>query len=204
ASGLGRVPERDPIQTGKLVASSDRARGGRLGFGSGNGWNRDEMENHGTDFETRHKRAREHIEAMKEIWVKSKTEYHGEFVNFDPMMAWPKPVQKPHPPILVGGALPYSARRAIRYGGDCIPQVTEQTPAPPIGLIPRFRQMCAEASRDPDRMDISIGQQQPDTALVKRYRDAGVNRVSVSLPSEKVDTILPILDQWVAVMRALN
>jgi len=203
-TGVCLIAQRDPIQTAKLVASIDRVSGGRFVFGVGNGWNRDEMENHGTDFETRHKRAREHIEAMKEIWAKSKAEYHGEFVNFDPMMAWPKPIQKPHPPILVGGAFPYSARRAIRYGDGWMPQVTEQSPTPLIELISRFRQMCAEASRDPDRMDISIGQQQPDTDLVKRYRDAGVSRVSVSLPSEKVDTILPILDQWVAVMRALN
>jgi alkanesulfonate monooxygenase SsuD/methylene tetrahydromethanopterin reductase-like flavin-dependent oxidoreductase (luciferase family) len=110
------------------------------------------------------------------------------------MMAWPKPVQKPHPPILVGGAFPYSARRAIRYGDGWMPQVTEKSPTPLIEVIPRFRQMCAEAGRDADRMDISIGQQQPDTDLVKRYRDAGVNRVSTSLPSEKADTILPMLD----------
>jgi len=203
-TGVCLVAQRDPIQTAKLVASIDRVSGGRFVFGVGNGWNQDEMENHGTDFETRHKRARENIEAMKVIWTKSKAEYHGEFVNFDPMMAWPKPVQKPHPPILVGGAFPYSARRAIRYGDGWMPQVTAQSPTSLIELIPRFRRMCAEAGRDPDRMDISIGQQQPDADLVRRYRDAGVNRVSTSLPSEKADTILPILDEWVQVMRAVN
>jgi alkanesulfonate monooxygenase SsuD/methylene tetrahydromethanopterin reductase-like flavin-dependent oxidoreductase (luciferase family) len=119
-------------------------------------------------------------------------------------MAWPKPVQKPHPPILVGGAFPYSARRAIRYGDGWMPQVTDKSPTPLIELVPRFRQMCAEAGRDPDKMDISTGGQQPDADLVKRYRDAGINRVSASLPSEKADTILPMLDQWVAVMRLVN
>ena len=92
-TGVCLVSQRDPIQTAKLVASIDQVSGGRFVFGVGNGWNRDEMENHGTDYATRHKRARENIEAMKEIWTKSKAEYHGEFVNFDPMMAWPKPVR---------------------------------------------------------------------------------------------------------------
>ena len=127
ATGVCLVAQRDPIQTAKLVASIDQVSDGRFVFGVGNGWNRDEMENHGTDFASRHKRARENIEAMKEIWTKSKAEYHGEFVNFDPMMAWPKPLQKPHPPILVGGAFPYSARRAVRYGDGWMPQVTDRT-----------------------------------------------------------------------------
>ena len=173
ATGVCLIAQRDPIQTAKLVASIDQVSGGRFVFGVGNGWNRDEMENHGTDFASRHKRARENIEAMKAIWTQSKAEYHGEFVNFDPMMAWPKPVQ-------------------------------EKNPTPLVELVPRFRQMCAEAGRDADRMDISIGGQQPDADLVKRYRDAGINRVSASLPSEKADTILPMLDQWVPVMRAVN
>jgi probable F420-dependent oxidoreductase len=203
-TGVCLVAQRDPIQTAKLVASIDQVSGGRFVFGVGNGWNEDEMENHGTAFATRHKRARENIEAMKEIWTKSEAEYHGEFVNFHPMMAWPKPAQKPYPSILVGGAFPYSARRAIRYGDGWMPQVTERSPAPLIELIPKFRQMCAEANRDPDKMDISIGGQSPDADLAKRYRDAGVNRVSTSLPSEKAGTILPILDEWVAVMRAVN
>ena len=203
-TGVCLVAQRDPIQTAKLVASIDQVSGGRFVFGVGNGWNEDEMENHGTTFATRHKRARENIEAMKEIWTRSEAEYHGEFVNFDPMMAWPKPVQKPYPSILVGGAFPYSARRAIRYGDGWMPQVTERSPTPLIELIPKFRQMCAEANRDPDKMDISIGGQSPDADLAKRYRDAGVNRVSTSLPSERADAILPILDEWVAVMRAVN
>jgi len=111
-TGVCLVNQRDPIQTAKAVASIDQVSGGRFLFGVGNGWNQDEMENHGTNFESRHKLVRERIEAMKVIWTKSKAEYHGDMVKFDPMMAWPKPVQKPHPPVLVGGAFPYGARRA--------------------------------------------------------------------------------------------
>jgi len=106
-TGVLLVQQRDAIQTAKLVASIDQASQGRFLFGVGGGWNQDEMENHGTVYASRFKRMRESIEAMKEIWTKSEAEYHGEFVNFDPMIARPKPVQKPHPPIHVGGAFPH-------------------------------------------------------------------------------------------------
>src|SRR6204780_1298922 len=109
-TGVCLIAQRDPIQTAKLVASIDQVSGGRFVFGIGNAWNGDEMENHGTDFKSRHKLAGGGTEAMKAIWTQQKAEYHGEFVNFDPMMTWPKPVQKPHPPIVVGSAFPYSAR----------------------------------------------------------------------------------------------
>ena len=120
-TGVALIQQRDAIQTAKLVASIDQASQGRFLFGVGGGWNQDEMEDHGTVYATRFKRMRESIEAMKEIWTKEEAEYHGEFVNFDPMIARPKPVQKPHPPIHVGGAFPYGARRAIRYGDGWIP-----------------------------------------------------------------------------------
>jgi alkanesulfonate monooxygenase SsuD/methylene tetrahydromethanopterin reductase-like flavin-dependent oxidoreductase (luciferase family) len=95
--------------------------GGRFLFGVGGGWNREEIEGHGTAFATRFKLMRERIEAMKAIWTEAKPEYHGEFVNFPPMMTWPKPVQKPYPPIIVGGAFPHAARRATATGGSRSP-----------------------------------------------------------------------------------
>src|SRR5882757_1304098 len=192
-TGVLLVQQRDTIQTAKLVASIDHVSNGRFILGIGGGWNQDEMENHGTVYKSRFKRVRESVEAMKEIWSKPKAEYHGEFVNFDPMMAWPKPVQKPHPAILVGGAFPYSARRAIRYGDGWMPQVTEYAKTPLIELIPRFRQMAAENGRDPASLEISIGGQTPDIDLIRRYQDVGVNRVSCSLESEKASVIQPIL-----------
>ena len=203
-TGVCLIAQRDPIQTAKLVASIDQVSNGRFVFGVGNGWNQDEMENHGTNFATRHKLARERIEAMKAIWTQDTAEYHGEFVDFGPMQAWPKPVQKPHPPILVGGAFPYSARRAVRYGNGWMPQVTAGSPTPLTELIPRFRQMAAEAGRDPGAFDISIGGQTEDVDLIKRYQDLDVNRVSVSMPSEKADTILPVLDRWATIIRTVN
>ena len=140
-TGVCLVIQRDTIQTAKLVASLDQVSKGRFLFGIGCGWNAEEMEDHGTVYETRTLKMREQIEAMKEIWTKDKPEYHGEIVNFPPMMTWPKPAQKPHPPIIVGGAFRLAARRAIRYGDGLIPFAAERRPGEP-------RRVHAAASPD--------------------------------------------------------
>ncbi len=195
-TGVCLVIQRDPIQTAKLVASIDQVSGGRFLFGIGNGWNAEEMEDHGTAFETRHKLARERVEAMKEIWIKSKPEYHGEFVNFPPMMVWPKPVQQPHPPVIVGGAWPYGARRAVRYGNGWIPLASRPQYEDVTVFFPEFRKMAEQAKRDPKELPISIFGAPEDEAKLARYQEAGVVRVSVSLPSAKADVVLPVLDRW--------
>ena len=150
-TGVLLVQQRDTIQTAKLVASIDQVSQGRFLFGIGGGWNQDEMENHGTVYATRFKRMRESIEAMKEIWTKSKAEYNGEFVNFDPMMAWPKPVQRPHPPIHVGGAFPHGARRAIRYGDGWIPTARGDLAVE----LPAFQKTARDAGRDPASIEVT-------------------------------------------------
>ncbi|OYV36508.1 MAG: hypothetical protein B7Z80_15345 [Rhodospirillales bacterium 20-64-7] len=200
-TGICLIAQRDPIQTAKLVASIDQVSGGRFLFGVGNGWNQDEMENHGTDFAQRHKIARERIEAMKAIWTQDAAEYRGEFVDFGPMAMWPKPVQKPHPPILVGGAFPYSARRAIRYGDGWLPQTTRSDKAPLTEVIPRFRQMAEEAGRDPAKLTIAIGAQPLDPALIEQYAALDVDMVYPSLESAGADVILPQLDKWADLIR---
>jgi probable F420-dependent oxidoreductase len=199
-TGVCLVNQRDPIQTAKLVASLDQVSAGRFLFGIGVGWNREEMENHGTAFETRAKLVRERVEAMQQIWTRSKAEYHGEFVNFDPIMTWPKPVQKPHPPILVGGAFPQGARRALRYGNGWIPIAGR---APLEEALAAFQTMAAEGGRDPAEVPISTFGAPEDADTLRRYRDLGVSRVVVTLDSDKEEAILPVLDRWAALMRAL-
>jgi probable F420-dependent oxidoreductase len=203
-TGVCLITQRDPIQTAKSVASIDQISGGRFLFGIGNGWNQDEIEDHGTVFETRHKLARERVEAMKAIWTQPSPEYRGELVNFGPMAAWPKPVQKPHPPVLIGGAFPYSARRAIRYGDGWMPQVTNYAKTDLADLVPRFRQMASEAGRDLNSLEISVWDRNPDVDRMKRYQDLGVARAITSLESEKADTILPVLDTWAELIRRVN
>jgi probable F420-dependent oxidoreductase len=201
-TGICLVTQRDPIQTAKLVASIDQVSGGRFLFGIGNGWNQDEIENHGIKFADRHKVARERVEAMKAIWTQTKAEYHGEFVNFDPMMAWPKPVQKPHPPVIVGGAFPYSARRAIRYGNGWIPHAARGTYSEIADMIPEFRKMATAAGRDPDTIEITVWFPKRESDVMKRYAELGVKRVVFNLESENAGKILPELDAWEKVMRA--
>jgi probable F420-dependent oxidoreductase len=120
-TGVCLVIERDPIVTAKEVATVDHISGGRFLFGVGAGWNREEMENHGTDPDTRFRRMRESIEAMKAIWTQDEAEYHGRIIDFDPIWCWPKPVQKPHPPVLVGGLGEKVLDRVIAYGDEWIP-----------------------------------------------------------------------------------
>ncbi len=199
-TGVCLVNQRDTIQTAKLVASIDQVSAGRFLFGIGVGWNQDEMENHGTVFETRAKLTRERIEAMKEIWTKSKPEYHGEMVQFGPMMTWPKPVQKPHPPVIVGGAFPQGARRALRYGDGWIPLAGR---APIEDAIRQFGAMAKETGRHAAEVPISLFGVPEEADTLRRYRDMGVVRGVIMLDSAKEDTILPILDRWAALMRGL-
>ncbi|MGC2203845.1 MAG: LLM class F420-dependent oxidoreductase [Stellaceae bacterium] len=198
-TGVCLVIQRDTIQTAKLVASIDQVSNGRFLFGIGGGWNAEEIENHGTVFATRFKKMREQVEAMKEIWIKSTAEYHGDIVDFSPMMTWPKPVQKPHPPVIVGGAFPWAARRAICYGDGWIP-IAGSGRADLLDYLPRFRQMAEEAGRAPNSLQITLGGAPEDPDLLKRYRDLGVTRMNFPVPPAKADEVLPILDRLAKLM----
>ena len=203
-TGICLVQQRDPIQTAKLVASIDQVAGGRFLFGVGTGWNAEEMADHGTAFDTRNKLARERIEAMKEMWTQSKAEYHGDMVDFPPMMMWPKPAQKPYPPVIVGGAWPYAARRAVRYGDGWIPHAALPPHDDVTDFIPEFQQMARDAGRDPDDLPVTIWGAQPDLDQFKRRRDRGALRVVISLESEPEDEILKQLDIWAEIKVKLN
>ncbi|MCR9092598.1 MAG: LLM class F420-dependent oxidoreductase [bacterium] len=193
ATGICLVVQRDPIQTAKQVASLDQISGGRFLFGIGAGWNIEEMNNHGTNGEGRFKLMRERIEAMKEIWTKDEASYAGEHVSFDRIIANPKPVQKPHPPIHVGGAFPGGSRRAVRYADGWIPIGGREDMDFPE-MVRDFRAMAEEAGRDPDELEISIFAVPPDGDFVKRCEDAGVSRVVYGAPPAGADVVLPFLD----------
>jgi probable F420-dependent oxidoreductase len=195
-TGVCLVIQRDTIQTAKSVASLDQVSKGRFLFGIGCGWNAEEMEDHGTAYETRALKMREQIEAMKEIWGKDKPEYHGKIVDFLPMQTWPKPVQKPHPPIIVGGAFRLAARRALRYGDGLIPFAASAGSGGPEEFMPRLREMAKEAGRDPQSLSVTLGGAPEDPDLLKRNRDLGITRMTVRLPPAKADEILPLLDRW--------
>jgi probable F420-dependent oxidoreductase len=195
-TGVCLVVQRDPIQTAKLVASLDQVSGGRFLFGVGGGWNAEEMADHGTAFAGRFKLMRERIAAMQAIWTEERPEYHGELVDFPAMMAWPKPLQKPYPPVIVGGAFPHAARRALRYGDGWIPHLRRPQYEDVTDFLPQFRRMAAEAGRDPAAVPVTVWGVPPDLDRLRRYRDQGVARGVVQLAAAASDSTLPLLDRW--------
>jgi len=201
ASGICLLVERDPITTAKEVASLDVLSNGRLLFGIGAGWNAEEMAHHGTDFRTRWQLLRERVLAMKQIWTEDEPAFDGEFVHFEPLWSWPKPVQKPHPPILLGGHGRRALERVVDYCDGWLP----------IGLragdlgagIAALHRIAADKGRDPRTLSVSVYgvPMRPDD--VARLRDLGVERVVFGLPPAGRDTVLPLLDRGAEVVRGL-
>jgi len=204
ATAICLVIQRDTIQTAKSVASLDQVSGGRFIFGIGCGWNAEEMEDHGTVYDTRTLKMREQIEAMKEIWTRDVAEYHGKIVDFPAINAWPKPVQKPHPPVIVGGAFRLAARRALRYGDGILPAAPSAGSGGPEEFMPRWRQMAKEAGHDPTRLSVYLGGAPEEVDTLKRYRDLGITGMNIRLPPAGADQILPILDRWARLIPLLN
>ncbi len=191
-TGVCLVIQRDPIQVAKEVASLDQISNGRFLFGVGGGWNAEEMANHGTAFKSRFKLMRERIEAMKAIWTEKQPEYSGEMVSLSKMMTWPKPVQKPHPPVIVGGGFPHAARRAIQYGNGWIPLGGRMDlPA----LVDEFYKMAAEAGRSREELPLTSFGVSLEGDSIAKSAEVGIDRVVISLPSEAADKTLPVLDR---------
>ena len=194
ATGVCLVVERDPITLAKEVASLDFLSGGRFIFGVGGGWNAEEMENHGTDFGKRWHVLRERILAMKEIWMNEEAEFHGEFVNFEPIWSYPKPVQKPHPPILLGVNKPSARQHVVDYCDGWLP-LAARAGRLSDGIVD-LRQRAEKADRDAATLSVSVYGARPDKAAVEEYVTAGAERIIFTLPAADRDTVLPILDNW--------
>ena len=192
-TGICLIIERDTIVTAKAAATLDFLSGGRFLFGIGAGWNAEEMENHGTVFKTRFKKMREQVLAMKEIWTKDEPEFHGEFVNFDPIWSWPKAAQKAGPPVLLGGESGYTLQRVVDYCDGWFPRGRAADKILP-GLAD-LKSRAAKAGRDMKTISVSVFGAAPDEAALDTYRKAGITRVLFRLPSESRDTILPQLDK---------
>jgi probable F420-dependent oxidoreductase len=185
-TGIALIPQRDPITTAKEVASLDLVSGGRVIFGIGVGWNREEMSNHGTDPSTRGRLTDERLLAMRELWTQERAEFHGEFVNFDPVFAWPKPVQRPHPPIYVGGgekAFPRVARLGDAW-------LANSVPAEELG--PQIERLRALANRD---VPVTVYAVPGDPAQIEGYMRLGVERVLFYLPTLPEQETLEHLDR---------
>ena len=195
-TGICLVIERDPIMLAKEVASVDRLSGGRFIFGIGGGWNREEMANHGTRFRSRWRLLRERILAMKEIWTQEEAEFHGEFVNFDKMWAYPKPVQRPHPPILMGGDGATTFDRVVEFCDGWMPISGRSSEGTSLQeKIVLLRRQAEEAGRDPASINITTFGARPEPDAIARLKAAGVDRAIFGLPSTERDTVVPIIDE---------
>jgi probable F420-dependent oxidoreductase len=199
-TGVCLVIERDPITTAKEVATLDYVSNGRFLFGVGGGWNLEEMANHGTDPARRWPLMRERILAMREIWTHDEAEFHGEQVNFDRIWQWPKPVQQPHPPIVVGGNGPHTLMRVIEYGDEWMP-IAGRGGVSIDERMAELARMASQAGRAPIPVSIFGARANPDS--IDHYASQGVNRCIFSLPPAGAEEILPRLQHFAEVMQAI-
>src|SRR5215831_4410016 len=199
ATGICLVIERDPIVTAKCVASLDVLSNGRFLFGIGGGWNAEEMENHGTDFKSRFALLRERVLAMKTIWTEKESSFHGRFVNFAPIWAYPKPAQRPRPPILLGGESGHTLQRVVYFCDGWLPRGRNADAILP-GLAD-LKARAARAGRDASKISVSVFGAKADRAALDTYASAGITRAILRLPSEGRDAVLPLLDQYAKLIR---
>ena len=193
-TGICLVTEHDPIVAAKSVASLDRLSGGRFLFGIGAGWNAEEMENHGTSFATRFADMRERVLAMKEIWAREEASFQGKFVNFDPIWCYPKPTQRPHPPILLGGETDHTLRRVVEYCDGWLPRFRPDFDAKV--QVARLRRAAEAARRDFAALPITVFRPPADAATLAGFREAGIQRVLLEVPDLGRDEILRVLDGY--------
>jgi len=192
-TGITLVAQRDPFWLAKQVASLDVISQGRFIFGVGFGWNVEEAENHGINFKKRHRIVDEMLTAMKLIWTEDEPEFHGEFVNFDPVWAWPKPMQKPHPPIVFGtGTGPLGTKAVVAHADGWMPLRLSRSYEEEIAAM---RSAFRAAGRDADELEITIFYAKPDRNILDEFRNLGVARAIFSLPAAGPEVVIPKLDE---------
>ena len=197
-TGICLIIERDTITTAKAVASLDVLSGGRFIFGIGGGWNREEMEHHGTDYPTRFAKLEEQVAAFKTIWTEDEAEFHGRHVDFDPIWSWPKPAQKPHPPIVLGGGTRYTRQRVVDHCDGWMPIGRDDEAV--LRGIEDLRHRAERAGRAMDTISINVFGATPKREILDRYAEAGVGRAVLLARPEGRDLVLPRLDRYATLL----
>ena len=198
-TGICLLPQHEPIVTAKSIASLDQLSGGRVVFAMGGGWNVDEMENHGANYETRFKLLRERALAMKALWTEEEAQFHGEFVNFDPVWFYPKPKQKPHPPLLLGGESDHTLKRVVEFCNGWFPRT--RGGFDPKVAKERLRKAAQAGGRDPKTLSITVFAAPADATKLAPYREAGIERALLEVPDLSRDEILRVLDKNAALLK---
>jgi probable F420-dependent oxidoreductase len=191
-TGICLVTQRDPITTAKSVASLDRLSGGRFQFGVGAGWNAEEMENHGTRFESRFRLLQERVLAMKSLWTEDAGGFSGEMVKIEPSWSYPKPAQRPHPPILLGGETDHTLARVVEFGDGWFPRAGVRFD--PYAAVQRLKNAAGAAGRDHSSLSITVFRAPAEQAALARYADAGIHRALLEVPDLGRDEVLRLLD----------
>ena len=196
-TGICLLMQRDTIHTAKTVATLDHLSGGRVLFGVGGGWNRPEMENHGTAYATRFQKLEEQLQALRLIWGEEEAEFHGRHVQFGPMWCWPKPAAQP--PIFIGGETDHTLRRIVRYGDGWLPRVRD--PAMVLAGIAKLRGLARAAGRAEDSIAISAFGLPAQEDAIAPFRDAGVGRAIIALAPGPADDTMRRLDRYATFVR---
>lgn len=192
------LPQRDTILTAKTAATLDHLSNGRFVFGVGGGWNRPEMENHGTAYATRFKRLEEQIEAVRRIWMQDEPEYQGKYVRFGPLWCDPKPAARPHPPILLGGETEHTLRRVVALANGWLPRTRE--PERVLAEIDRLRTLAREAGRDPGDVSIHVFGVRGAREAIQPFANAGAERAIIALKPGTADDVRRRLDRYAALV----
>ncbi|NQV61557.1 MAG: LLM class F420-dependent oxidoreductase [Alphaproteobacteria bacterium] len=193
-TGICLLAQREAIVTAKSVASLDMMSNGRFIFGIGGGWNVEEMNDHGVEYKTRFAQMREQVLAMKALWTEEDAAFHGDFVNFDASWAYPKPVQKPHAPVILGGETDYTLRRVVDYCDGWLPRARNGFDA--AANMARLKKFADEAGRDVSELSVSVFGAPADAGVLAGYAEAGINRALLTLPSAPRDEIMGLLDKY--------
>ena len=194
ATGISLLIERDTITTAKTVATLDLLSNGRAIVGVGGGWNREEAEHHGVEWSTRFQKLEEQIDAIKIIWANEEAAFHGEHIHFDSIWSWPKPLQRPHPPIVLGGESDHTLRRVIKHCDGWLPRA--RNPETVVRGIARLNELAEEADRDPESISVNVFAPRPDAELIDRFKSMGVARIVLWLPPEDSDAVSQRLDGY--------
>jgi probable F420-dependent oxidoreductase len=194
ATGISLLIERDTITTAKTVATLDLLSNGRAIVGVGGGWNREEAEHHGVEWSTRFQKLEEQIDAIKIIWANEEAAFHGEHIHFDSIWSWPKPLQRPHPPIVLGGESDHTLRRVIKHCDGWLPRA--RNPETVVRGIARLNELAEEADRDPESISVNVFAPRPDAELIDRFKSMGVARIVLWLPPEDSDAVSKRLDGY--------
>jgi probable F420-dependent oxidoreductase len=194
ATGICIAIEHQALTLAKTVATLDHVSNGRVILGLGAGWNREEMENHGTQYVSRFRKLEEQMQALRELWTKDEATFKGEFEQFDAVWSWPKPIQKPHPPMVLGGETDHTLKRIVKYADGWLPRAIK--PERVLDGMNRLKVFAEEAGRDPDSISVSVFAPPPKDDVVARFRDTTVERVILMVPPRNEAETLSRLDRY--------